>query len=148
MFAKQSVIEYEKDGQYMNGVIKPMVNVKPVKLGSNTRMSFSKIDEVLEMLYAKVNGEMIRILTPQKIQNEEQTARQIARGDAMLVKMHGDARDGEYVLTKEEYDKAYGEGELDMKRPLPAFLRKILLSFYAKGYNRKTRQIQDRRLFP
>ncbi len=49
MFAKQSVIEYEKDGQYMNGVIKPMVNVKPVKLGSNTRMSFSKIDEVLEM---------------------------------------------------------------------------------------------------
>ena len=26
-----------------------MVNVKPVKLGSNTRMSFSKIDEVLEM---------------------------------------------------------------------------------------------------
>lgn len=33
----------------MNGVIKPMVNVKPVKLGSNTRMSFSKIDEVLEM---------------------------------------------------------------------------------------------------
>ena len=33
----------------MNGVIKPMVNFKPVKLGSNTRMSFSKIDEVLEM---------------------------------------------------------------------------------------------------
>ena len=88
----------------------------------------TNFDEVLEMLYAKVNGEMIRILTPQKIQNEEQTARQIARGDAMLVKMHGDARDGEYVLTKEEYDKAYGEGELDMKRPLPAFLRKILLS--------------------
>src|SRR5699024_3620592 len=71
----------------------------------------TNFDEVLEMLYAKVNGEMIRILTPQKIQNEEQTARQIARGDAMLVKMHGDARDGEYVLTKEEYDKAYGEGE-------------------------------------
>ena len=49
MFARQSVIKYEKDGYYMNGVIKPMVNVKPVKLGSNTRMSFSKIDEVLEM---------------------------------------------------------------------------------------------------
>ncbi len=49
MFARQSVIKYEKDGYYMNGVIKPLVNVKPVKLGSNTRMSFSKIDEVLEM---------------------------------------------------------------------------------------------------
>ena len=26
-----------------------MVNVKPVKLGKNTRMSFSKIEEVLKM---------------------------------------------------------------------------------------------------
>ena len=27
----------------------PMVNVKPVQLGTNTRMSFAKINEVLEM---------------------------------------------------------------------------------------------------
>ncbi len=33
----------------MNGVIKPMVNVKPVQLGKNTRMSFSRINEVLDM---------------------------------------------------------------------------------------------------
>ena len=33
----------------MNGVIKPMVNVKEVHLGKNVRMSFSKIDEVLDM---------------------------------------------------------------------------------------------------
>lgn len=33
----------------MNGVIKPMVNVKPVQLGKNTRMSFARINEVLEM---------------------------------------------------------------------------------------------------
>ncbi len=33
----------------MNGVIKPMVNVKPVQVGTTTRMSFAKIDEVLEM---------------------------------------------------------------------------------------------------
>ena len=30
-------------------MISPMVNVKPVKLGRNTRMSFSKINEVMEM---------------------------------------------------------------------------------------------------
>ena len=35
--------------KYRNGVIKPMVNVKPVQLGTTTRMSFSKIDDVLEM---------------------------------------------------------------------------------------------------
>ena len=38
-----------RNGKYMNGVIKPMVNVKPVQLGKNTRMSFSRIDEVLDM---------------------------------------------------------------------------------------------------
>ncbi len=33
----------------MNGVVAAMVNVKPVNLGKNVRMSFSKIDEVLDM---------------------------------------------------------------------------------------------------
>ena len=33
----------------MNGVIEPMVNVKPVQLGKSTRMSFARIDEVLDM---------------------------------------------------------------------------------------------------
>ena len=33
----------------MNGVIEPMVNVKPVKLGNNERMSFSRINEVINM---------------------------------------------------------------------------------------------------
>ena len=33
----------------MNGVIEPMVNVKPVQVGKNVRMSFSRIDEVLDM---------------------------------------------------------------------------------------------------
>ncbi|MDF2633091.1 MAG: rpoB, partial [Caproiciproducens sp.] len=40
---------YDADGKYMNGVIEPMVNVKPVQLGKNVRMSFSRIDEVLDM---------------------------------------------------------------------------------------------------
>ena len=31
------------------GVVKPMVNIKPVKLGTTTRMSFAKINEVLDM---------------------------------------------------------------------------------------------------
>ena len=33
----------------MNGVVESMVNVKPVQLGKNTRMSFAHINEVLEM---------------------------------------------------------------------------------------------------
>ena len=38
-----------RSGKYMNGVIEPMVNVKPVQVGKNTRMSFARIDEVLGM---------------------------------------------------------------------------------------------------
>ncbi len=33
----------------MNGVVEPMLNVKPVHMGKNVRMSFSRIDEVLDM---------------------------------------------------------------------------------------------------
>ena len=33
----------------MNGVIEPMVNVKPVQQGKNVRMSFARINEVLQM---------------------------------------------------------------------------------------------------
>ncbi len=33
----------------MNGVIEPMVNVKPVQVGKNVRMSLPRIDEVLDM---------------------------------------------------------------------------------------------------
>ena len=33
----------------MNGVVESMVNVKPVQLGKNTRMSFAHINEVLDM---------------------------------------------------------------------------------------------------
>ena len=37
------------DGKYRNGVIEPMVNVKPMQVGKNVRMSFARIDEVLDM---------------------------------------------------------------------------------------------------
>ncbi|HIR87815.1 MAG TPA: SIR2 family protein [Candidatus Fimimorpha faecalis] len=84
-------------------------------------------DEVLEMLYAKVNGEIIRILTPQTIRNRKLALRQIARGDAVLIKLHGDVRERDRVLTKDEYDVSYGK-TLDMNLPLPGFLRQILLS--------------------
>ena len=33
----------------MNGVIGQMVNVKPVRLGNSERMSFARIDEVIDM---------------------------------------------------------------------------------------------------
>ena len=40
---------YAAECEIMNGVIEPMVNVKPVKVGKNTRMSFARIEEVLDI---------------------------------------------------------------------------------------------------
>ncbi len=45
LYAKRNI----RKANILNGVIEPMVNVKPVKLGKTERMSFSKIDEVLKM---------------------------------------------------------------------------------------------------
>ena len=45
----EDVTTARQNGKDWNGVIEPMVNVKPVQLGKNTRMSFSRIDEVLQM---------------------------------------------------------------------------------------------------
>ena len=43
------IVLYKCIFQINQGVIEPMVNVKDVKLGKNTRKSFAKINEVLEM---------------------------------------------------------------------------------------------------
>ena len=91
-------------------------------------MLTTNYDEVLEMLYAKVNGEMLRVLTPQSMRDRVLAERQIARGDAVLIKLHGDVRGRDYVLTEKEYDLNYGTETLDMNLPLPGFLRQILLS--------------------
>ena len=65
-------------------------------------------DEVLEMLYAKVNGEMLRVLTPQNMRDKDLAERQIARGDEVLIKLHGDVRGRNFILTEDEYDSNYG----------------------------------------
>ncbi len=113
------------DHVYRNTPYDPDLEILP-RLFRNLIIT-TNFDEVLEMLYAKVNGEMIRTLTPRTMRDRELASRQIARGDAVLIKLHGDVREQDRVLTKEEYDAGYGE-KLDMNRPLPDFLRQILLS--------------------
>ena len=48
-FKGKKVVHNRQFSNKRIGVDKPMVNVKPVHLGKNVRMSFSRIDEVLEM---------------------------------------------------------------------------------------------------
>lgn len=114
------------DHIYKNTPYNPDLEILP-RLFRNLLLT-TNYDEVLEMLYAKVNGEMLRVLTPQNMRDKDLAERQIARGDAVLIKLHGDVRGRNFILTEEEYDSNYGAKPSDMNRPLPCFLRQILLS--------------------
>lgn len=88
----------------------------------------TNFDEVIEMLYAKVNGEYIEKLTPKSLNDIRVSYKRIACGEPTLIKLHGDVAMKEFVLTEEEYDEIYGKRVLDIRLPLPSFLRDVLLS--------------------
>lgn len=88
----------------------------------------TNFDEVIEMLYAKVNGEYIEKLTPKSLNDVKVSYKRIACGEPTLIKLHGDVALKEFVLTESEYDEIYGKHVLDIRLPLPSFLRDVLLS--------------------
>lgn len=88
----------------------------------------TNFDEVIEMLYAKVNGEYIEKLTPKSLNDVKVSYKRIACGEPTLIKLHGDVALKEFVLTEEEYDEIYGKRLLNIRLPLPSFLRDVLLS--------------------
>lgn len=91
-------------------------------------MITTNFDEVMEMLYARVNGEYIEKLTPKMLKDSRVIYKRIACGEPTLIKLHGDIATREFVLTEEDYDTTYGKMVLDSRLPLPAFLREVLLS--------------------
>jgi len=52
----------------------------------------------------------------------------VRRGDRVLLKLHGDiVSPRARILTKKEYDDAYGNGNVDESRPLPRILKETYL---------------------
>lgn len=88
----------------------------------------TNFDEVIEMLYAKVNGEHIGKITPRSLGDVKLSHKRIACGEPTLIKLHGDVGLREFVLTEQSYNDVYGEHILDIRLPLPSFLRDVLLS--------------------
>ena len=88
----------------------------------------TNFDEVIELLYAKVNGEYIEKLTPMTLSVKKLIQKRIACGEPTLIKLHGDIATREFVLTEQEYNAAYGAHVLDTRLPLPEFLHDVLLS--------------------
>jgi len=88
----------------------------------------TNFDEVIEMLYAKVNSEHIEKLTPRTLQDVKLSNKRIACGEPTIIKLHGDVALREFVLTEQAYNDVYGKNVLDIRLPLPSFLRDVLLS--------------------
>lgn len=88
----------------------------------------TNFDEVIELMYSKVNMEYITKLTPSTLQDSAVIIRRVANGQPTLIKLHGDVAKEEFVLAEKEYCRAYGCDEVDFTRPMPALLRDILRS--------------------
>ena len=88
----------------------------------------TNFDEVIEMLYAKVNSEHIETVTPRTLQDVKLSHKRIACGEPTLIKLHGSVASREFILTEQAYNDVYGRYALDLRLPLPSFLRDVLLS--------------------
>lgn len=114
------------DHKYKNAVENPEIEFIP-KIFRSLILT-TNFDEVIELLYAKVNGEYIEKLTPMTLSNKKVIQKRIACGEPTLIKLHGDIATREFVLTEQEYNTAYGAHVLDARLPLPEFLHDVLLA--------------------
>lgn len=114
------------DHKYKNAEENPEIEFIP-KIFRSLILT-TNFDEVIELLYAKVNGEYIEKLTPMTLSNKKVIQKRIACGEPTLIKLHGDIAIREFVLTEQEYNTAYGSHILDTRLPLPEFLHDVLLS--------------------
>ena len=88
----------------------------------------TNFDGVIEALYLKTNGELIERRTPKTTKETKEIYHRISGGLPTLVKLHGDAASGYYIITSEDYDTAYGKSAMGRLKVLPAFLRNLLLT--------------------
>ena len=72
--------------------------------------------------------EVIEKLTPRNLQDVKLSHKRIACGEPTLIKLHGDVALRDFVLTEQAYNNVYGRYVLDIRLPLPSFLRDVLLS--------------------
>lgn len=114
------------DHKYKNAERNPEIELIP-KIFRSLILT-TNFDEVIELLYARVNGEYIEKLTPMTLSNKKVIQKRIACGEPTLIKLHGDIATREFVLTEQEYNTAYGAHVLDTRLPLPEFLHDVLLS--------------------
>lgn len=102
------------------------INLFP-KLTNNLIVT-TNLDAIIEKVY-EINGKNLKVITPDM---QDQINDAIADQYNYLVKLHGSYEEStKYVLTKEQYDKAYGidsEGKIDFQNPFINILSRLMVS--------------------
>lgn len=127
----QGSMEYSLIQKFGNHDYKAPENFKELELIPRIFRNLiltTNFDEVIETLYSKVNNEYIDKITPRTLRDITLSQKRIACGEPTLIKLHGDVGLREFVLTERSYNAIYGERVLDIRLPLPSFLRDVLLS--------------------
>lgn len=85
----------------------------------------TNFDDAIEKTY---EGDKIEFKAYMHGTQEHNFFQRLVRGDRCLLKLHGDAEnDATHILTKNQYEEAYGE-PFDFQKPLPKALRQIYIS--------------------
>ncbi|MDO8414200.1 MAG: SIR2 family protein, partial [Gallionellaceae bacterium] len=85
----------------------------------------TNFDDAIEKTYEKDAGKFEAYMHGTQDHNFFQ---RLVRGDRCLLKLHGDAENfATHILTKAQYEEAYGE-PFDFHKPLPKALRQIYIS--------------------
>lgn len=85
-------------------------------------------DKVIEKIY-RDNGVNIDIIEPKDPYTSSHSKQSLQQSDQIIIKLHGDIRDKKnFIITLNDYNEAYGKNEIDLSKPLPQILSKILKS--------------------
>lgn len=85
----------------------------------------TNFDHVLDYIY----DYKIHSLTPHSNYEEIEISTSIQQNTPLIIKLHGDINNVcNLIITKEQYDNAYGNGKTDMSKIIPRVLSKVLTS--------------------
>lgn len=87
----------------------------------------TNFDDIIEKSFIEANKPIEGYMHGKQHQN--QFTSKLIRGERCILKLHGQFDSNEsHIFSKEQYDEAYGKGEIDYTKQIPKTLRQIFIS--------------------
>ncbi len=122
VFKREFASEFE--GARIAPALSPATELTQLFSGSMVTTNF---DRVLENCHQAIEPFIEKVIGNE---NSGRFLKALYRGEKYLLKLHGNIDDQQHrVLTKAEYDRGYGQGDVDYNLPIPKMLKKIFGNF-------------------